>query len=83
MVNRGSMRVVLWLLLSAVSSVVGAVVFAVLLVLANPGVKGPHVTDDQLMAALGAGAVVGALVPLSVWGWRAWRQRAASVGRVG
>ncbi len=58
------MKTFLWLLFGVVSALGCAVAALVILASMYPGVKGPHVSDDQMTVALviGAGIGVGAVI---------------------
>lgn len=42
-----------------------------LLAMAFPGVKGPRVTEGDVVTAFVIGGIVGGLIPVVVWRWRA------------
>ncbi len=60
-----------------VAAIVGGVGGVVLIALANPGVKGPHVSDDAMMAALLGGAFAGGALVIGIYRARSARKRPA------
>lgn len=59
---------------AVVSTVVGALAGALLLLVLYPGPKGPRVTDQQFMTSLVVGAIIGLAWPLA-WCFRHWLRR--------